>query len=142
MAGFLFNTGSYRLLAGTTVWTSSPIRFRLCPTAQGALNIDAANMSGLATLAHSSQQITPSSPVGPTQVDADDHVKFTSGNAVFTAANAAIGACNRLIMFHFITDDASSFPIAYCDITAVTPNGGDVTVTMDALGWFYMQQHA
>ena len=48
----------------------------------------------------------------------------------------------RFALIRFDTNDAGSVPLAYCDIAPVTPNGGDVTVTMDALGWFYLQQHA
>jgi hypothetical protein len=143
MAGFVFNRGGFELLGGSPgcIWTTAAIRFRLQPTAQGANNLDADVMTGLGST-EATATITPASKVGPTLDDAVDHVKFTSANAVFPNAALAIGACNRMLIFRFVTDDTDSIPIAYCDITPVTPNGGDVTVTMDALGWFYMQQHA
>jgi len=143
MAGFVFNRGGFELLGGSPgcIWTTAAIRFRLQPTAQGANDLDADVMTGLGST-EATATITPGSKAGPTLDDALDHVKFTSANAVFSGAALAIGACNRMLIFRFDTNDGASVPIAYCDITPVTPNGGDVTVTMDALGWFYMQQHA
>ena len=141
MAGFVFNEGSYGLQKGTIHWDADTIRARLVPTAAGALDIDADVMTGIGS-AEASATITMDTPVGPTKDDAADHVKYTSQDAVFPSAALAIGACNRMVIFKFVTNDGDSIPIAYCDIAAVTPNGGDVTVTMDALGWFYTQQHA
>ena len=141
MAGFVFNEGSYGLQKGTIHWDADTIRARLVPTAAGALDIDADVMTGIGS-AEASATITMDTPVGPTKDDAADHVKYTSQDAVFPSAALAIGACNRMVIFKFITNDGDSVPIAYCEIASVTPNGGDVTVTMDALGWFYTQQHA
>ena len=149
MAGFVFNRGGFELLGGSPgcVWTTAAIRFRLQPTAQGANNLDADVMTGLGST-EASATITPANKVGPTLDDAVDAVRYTSDNAVFPGAALAIGACNRMLIFRFDTNDGASVPIAYCDITPVTPNGGDVTVTVategDAGGtaWFYVQQHA
>ena len=141
MAGFVFNEGAYGLQKGTIHWDADTIKARLVTTAAGALDIDADVMTGIGS-AEATATITMDTPVGPTKDDAVDHVKYTSNDAVFTAAALAIGACNRMAIFKFVTNDADSIPIAYCDITEVTPNGGDVTVTCPALGWFYTQQHA
>ena len=141
MAGFVFNIGAFELLEGTTVWDTSVIKARLVPTADGAIDIDADVMTGIgSTQATASAAID--TPVGPTKDDAADHVKYTSNDQGFPAAALAIGACNRMVFYRFDTNDAGSVPIVYCDITPVTPNGGDITVTCPVLGWFYTQQHA
>ncbi len=141
MAGFVFNGGALRLLSGITDWDVDTIYARLVPTAAAALDIDADSMTGIGS-AEASATAVVANPVGPVPDTVNDHVAFTSDNQVFPAAAVAIGECNRIVFFHFGTNDADSAPIAYCDITPVTPNGGDLTVTMDALGWFYAQQHA
>lgn len=141
MAGFVFNRGSLRLLNGDTVWSTSPIWARLVPTAAAALDLDADVMTGIGS-AEASASAVVDTPVGPTLDDANDHIAFTSQDQVFPSAAVAIGECDRIVFYHKVTNDADSIPIAYCDITPVTPNGGDLTVTMDALGWFYAQQHA
>jgi len=42
-----------------------------------------------------------------------------------------------LVIYHFITDDAGSTPIAHIDLTTpVTPNGGDINITWNGSGIF------
>jgi hypothetical protein len=139
MAGFLFNQGAYQLQSAGISWTGATIKGRLVPTAQGVADIDADVMTGIGST-EASASVTLGTCVGPTLDDVEDNVKYSSANAVFTAAALAIGACNRMVIYKFITNDAASIPIACLDITAVTPNGGDVTVTCPALGWFFTQQ--
>ena len=142
MAGFLFNEGSYGLQKGTIHWDADTIKARLVPTAAGALDIDADVMTGIGS-AEATATITLDTPAGTTKDDAADHVKYTSSNdAVFPGAAAAIGACDRMVIFKFVTNDADSIPIAVCQITAITPADSTATVTMPTTGWFYTQQHA
>jgi hypothetical protein len=138
--GFLFNQGAFQLQAGTTVWTTSTIRARLVLSSAGVADIDADVMTGIGST-DASAFIAVTSPVGPTLDDVNDHVKYSSADLAFVSV-AAIGACNRVVFYRFVTNDADSVPIACVDITEVTPNTGNVTVTCPALGWWYTQQHA
>jgi hypothetical protein len=45
-----------------------------------------------------------------------------------------------MVFYRFDTNDAGSVPIACVEITEVTPNTGDITVTMPTNGWYYTQQ--
>ena len=145
MAGFLFNEGAYQLLSNGTNWGSDTIKARLVTTAAGVPDIDADVMTGIGST-EATATCTLGTKVGPTKSDANDHVTYSSANAVFTAAAGAIGACTRMVIFKFVTNDAASIPLACVDITSVTPNGGDVTVTCPTVEtvatWFYTQQHA
>lgn len=140
MAGFLFNEGAYQIVAGTTVWGTSTIRARLVTTAAGAPDVDADVMTGIGS-AEASATVAISDDQAATKSDARDRIEFTTtGNVTFTAAALAIGACSRMVFYRFATNDADSIPIACVEITEVTPNGGDVTVTQPANGWFYLDQ--
>jgi len=151
MAGFVFNEGSYGLQKGTIHYDSDTIMARLITSAtSAAVDIDADFMTGIGSRADQEPTsiTTMTTPVGPTKDDAADHVKYTSDNLVFTGAALTIGACDAIVIYKFVEggtptqDDAASIPIAKVMITEVTPNGGDITVTLPALGWFYTQQHA
>ena len=140
MAGFIFNEGAYQLLSGGTDWAGGDtIKARLITTAAGAPAVDADVMTGIGS-AEASATCTLGTLAGPTKDDVNDLVKYSSANAVFTDAALAIGACNRMAIFKFVTNDADSIPLACVEITEVTPNGGDVTVTCPANGWFYTDQ--
>ena len=138
MAGFLFNIGAQQLLDGTTVWSSATIRARLVLTASGAPDKDADVMTGIGST-DASAKVAVTGAAGPTKSDARDRIEYTSDNVAFVAV-AAIGACNRMVVYRFSTDDAASIPLACVEITEVTPNTGDITVTMPTNGWFYTQQ--
>lgn len=140
MAGFLFNQGAYQLqLKAGADWDTDTIKARLVTTAAGAPAVDADVMTGIGS-AQATATVTLGSCVGPTLDDPGDTVKYTSANAVFTAAAAAIGACNRMVIYKHTNDDSDSIPIACVEITEVTPNGGDITVTCPAAGWFFTDQ--
>ena len=144
MAGFLFNIGAEQLALGTTVWGTSTIRARLVLTSAGAPDKDADVMTGIGSaVATATTAITDDQP--PTKSDANDRISYsTTGNVTFSAAALGIGACDRMVFYRFVTNDADSIPIACVEIAEVTPNGGDVTVTQPTtnavLGWFYTQQ--
>jgi hypothetical protein len=136
MAGFLFNEGAHQLAVGTTVWGTSVIRARLVTTVAGAPNKDADVMTGIG----SAEAVQAAK-----KCDANDRISYpTTGNVTFTAAALAIGACDRMVFYRFATNDADSIPIACVEMTEVTPNGGDVTVTQPTTNgvaaWFYLQQ--
>jgi len=140
MAGFVFNIGAEQIVLGTTVWGTSTIKARLVLTASGAPDVDADVMTGIG-----SSQATATVAITDDQTavksDARDRIEFTTtGNVTFPSAALAIGACNRMVFYRFVTNDADSIPIACVEITEVTPNGGDITVTQPSNGWFYLDQ--
>lgn len=60
-------------------------------------------------------------------------VAFDAADPTFTAvAVSGTKTVGGLIFYKFVTNDAGSTPILYVDgFTAVTPNGGDLTVGID-----------
>jgi len=142
MAGFVFNIGAERFLTLATDWAvgspPSDIRARLVLTASGAPDKDADVMTGIGD-ADVSATTMVTGFVAPTRSDVRDRVEYVCDNVVFPAV-AAIGACNRMVFFHFLNNDADSIPLVCVEITEVTPNTGDITVTMPANGWFYTQE--
>jgi hypothetical protein len=140
MAGFIFNGGAYELLRKLGVdWETDTIKARLVPTADGAIDVDADVMTGIGST-QASATTTLGSCVGPTKDDGADIVKYSSATAVFASASPDIGACDRMVIFKFNTNDADSIPIAKVDITEIAPSGSDVTVPCPASGWFYTDQ--
>lgn len=135
MASFVFNRGALGLLAGTIVHASDTIKARLVLTSE-TLNRDSTVMTGIGL---SATDVTISGKTGPVEDTANDRIEFDCGDITFTAV--AVGAeVNRIVFYKFVTNDADSIPIAVNDITAVTPNGGDIIVSISADGTFYTQQ--
>jgi hypothetical protein len=142
MAGFVFNIGAEQFLRLSTDWgvgsPPSDIRARLILTASGAPDKDADVMTGIGSVDATATAVV-TGVVAPTKSDARDRVEYVADNVLFPTV-AAIGACNRMVFFRFVTNDADSVPLVCVEITEVTPNTGDITVTMPANGWFYTQQ--
>lgn len=145
MAGFLFNEGGYQL-AGSTNWVNDTIKARLITTAAGAPDVDADTMSGIGVDigTYPNCTCTLGTKVGPTKDDTYDVIKFSSADAVFTAAELGPGACSRMAIYkHVAGGDANCLPLACVEITSVTPNGGNITVTCPTspfTAWFYLDQ--
>lgn len=139
MAGYLFNLGAQELQDGSTVWASSTIRARLVPSAASAPDKDADVMTGIgSTDGTASVSVTGRS--APVRSDARDRVEYVSSELSFLGVPGSVGACNRVVFYRFNSSDAASVPICCVEITTVTPNGSDITVTMPTNGWFYSQQ--
>jgi hypothetical protein len=137
--GFLFNIGSQQFQDGTTVWASAAIRARLVTTAAGAPSKDADVMTGIGS-SDSACSVSVTGRTTPATSDARDRTEYSSNNVVFVTVPGTVGACNRMVFYRFVTNDADSIPLSCVDITEVTPGGGNVTVTMPTNGWFYTQQ--
>lgn len=74
-----------------------------------------------------------------TEDDANDRAKFSSANVTWTALATGVTITGALI-FKEITNDAASRPINWNDLASGLPtNGGDVTITCPANGWWYWQ---
>ncbi len=135
MAGFVFNEGAESLLDGSIDWAADTIKVRLVETTD-TLNRDDDVMTGLGI---TTDDITLGSKTGPTKDDATDRVVYSAANPTFTTV--PLGAeVDRMIIFKFVTNDADSIPIAVCDITPTTPNGGNIAITIGSPGLFYTQQ--
>jgi hypothetical protein len=145
MAGFLFNTGAFQL-TGSTNWGSDTINARLITTAAGAPSVDAATMSGIGVVigTYPNCTCTLGGKSGPTQDNTYDVIKYASSDALFTAAEIGAGACNRMAIYKYVAGgDANCLPLACVEITEVTPNGGNITVTCPTspfTAWFYLDQ--
>jgi hypothetical protein len=134
--GMVFNRGALGLLDGSIVWSSATIKARLSLTSESSISKDATVMTGLGLAA---TDVTLASKTGPTEDQSADRIKYSNGNFTFSAV-AAGAQVDKFILFKFVTNDAASIPIATVNITAITPNGGDINVTVDAAGLFYLQQ--
>jgi hypothetical protein len=137
MAGFLFNEGADSLLDGTINWASDTIRARpVLTSAEAAVNKDATVMTSIGVTGY---DVTLGSKTR-TKDDTTDRIVFDAADFAFVAVLGAVGEVNHFIVFKFVTNDAASIPIAKVAMTAITPNGGDINVTVSASGLFYTQQ--
>jgi hypothetical protein len=136
MAGFVFNEGAESLQDNSIVWGSDTIRVRpVLASAQAAIDKDATSMTSLGSTGY---DVTLASKTR-TKDTTNDRIVYDAADFVFPAV-AAIGAIDHFIVFKFVSNDAGSTPIAKVEMTSVTPNGGDVNVTISASGLFYTQQ--
>lgn len=135
MAGFVYNEAAESLLDGSIDYAADTIRVRPVLTSE-TLDKDATAMTGIGVTGYDQ---TLGSKTGPTKNDTTDRVVYDAANPTFPAV-AAGAEIDRIVIFKFVTDDAGSIPIAVNDITPITPNGGDIAVTISADGLFYTQQ--
>jgi hypothetical protein len=134
MAGNLFNAGADGLTGGTIAWTTDTIKGRLVASSVTP-NKDDASMTPYAGIG---ADVTLGSKAR-TKDNATDRIVYTAGNPSFTAVPTG-STVGWLLLFKFVTNDAGSTPIAACPLTATPTNGGDMNVTFDAAGAFYLQQ--
>jgi hypothetical protein len=134
--GMVYNRFALGLLDGSITWSSATIKARLSRTSESLTDKDVVVMTALGL---SATDLTLGTKTGPTEVQASDRVKYGCGNPTFTAV-AAGAEVDKMIVFKFITNDADSIPGVVVGITPITPNGGDIVVTVDAAGLFYLQE--
>lgn len=134
MAGFVFNEGAESLLDGTINWSIDTIRARLVLTSE-TLDKDSTAMTGIGVTGN---DVTLASKTR-TKDTTNDRIVYDCADFTFPSQTAG-AECDQVVIFKFVTNDAGSTPIAVMDITPVTPNGGDVNVTVSANGLFYTQQ--
>lgn len=135
MASFVFNRGALNAQNGGLGFTSNTIKARLVSTSE-TLSKDSTVMTGIGI---SGYDVTLSGKTGPTEDLANDRIGYDAIDITFTGVTIR-PEVNRVVFFKFVTSDADSVPICSCDITPVTPNNGDITVTLDTNGIFYSQQ--
>lgn len=134
--GMIYNRGALQLLNGTTTWTSATVKARLSRTSESLTDKDVLVMTGLGL---SATDVALASKTGPTEDQATDRIKYTCAGITFTAV-AAGAEVDKMIIYRFVTNDADSVPVAVVGITPITPNGGDIIVTIDAAGLLYLQE--
>jgi hypothetical protein len=138
MAGFVFNAGADGLQSGGSItWASDTIKVRpVTKASESAVDKDATSMTGIGTTGY---DVTLGSKT-KTKNNANDRIVYDSADFTFAAVAGAVGAVDHFIVFKYNTNDAGSTPIAKVAMTEITPNGGDIAVTVSADGLFYTQQ--
>jgi hypothetical protein len=134
MAGFVFNEAAESLLDGSINWGSDTIRVRPVATSE-SLDKDATAMTSIGVTGYDQTLGSKTR----TKDTTNDRIVYDAADPTFPSV-AAGAEVNRMVAFKFVTNDADSIPIAVVDITAITPNGGNIAVTIAATGLFYTQQ--
>ena len=141
MANAAYNEAKTELLKGTLDFDApDDIRVMLLETA----GFDADHATIAAVLAGAAVELTSTNysrqalaGEGVTQDDVNDRGEFDATDATFSSVSQA-GSENVVaaIVFKFITNDASSIPIAYIDTGGfpITANGSDIVITWNAEG--------
>lgn len=65
--------------------------------------------------------------------DANDRARFDAADIVWTSLGTG-ATIDAAILVKEITNDTASLPLIYFDLTATPTNGGDYTLSWDALG--------
>lgn len=134
MAGQVYVLGANGLLAGTIDFGSDTIKARLFLTS-ATPNVDSTSMTGLGVTGN---DVVLTSKTGPTLDYANDRNVYSCATITFPSQVAG-GEVDTIVVFKYVTNDADSIPLAYLPITAVTPNGGDLVITIPSDGLFYLQ---
>lgn len=135
MAGFVFDHGGNGILGGSIVWGTGTYKARLSRTSETPIAQDAAVMTGIGL---SATDVELGTLVGPTINHATHRNSFGAADAEFLAVSAG-AECDKIVIFKFGTNDADSIPIAVVAISAITPNGGDISVLFASGICFYLQ---
>ena len=141
MANAAYNKAKSELLKGTIdLDASDDIRVMLLETA----GFDADHATIAAVLAGAAAELTSTgysrqalANEAVTQDDANDRAEFDATDATFSSVSQASAEdVVAAIVFKFITNDASSIPIAYIDTGGfpITANGSDIVITWNAEG--------
>jgi hypothetical protein len=139
MASFVTNRGARDLTVGTTGvstidWNTDTIKARLVASSFTPTKDDT-SMTGYTAIGTDQTLTTPTF----TENTTDDRIVYDADNATWTAV-AGGSTVGWIAIFKFVTNDAGSTPIAIIDVTDTATNGGDISVTFDAAGIFYLQQ--
>ena len=138
MASFVYNRGARDLstpTSGTDIeWASDTIRARLVASSVTP-NKDDTSMTGYTAIG--TDQTLGSKTF--TEDTTNDRIVYDAENPVWTAV-AGGSTVGFVVIYKFVTNDASSTPICCIDVADTATNGGDITVTFDAAGIFYLQE--
>lgn len=135
MASVVYNRGKLLMLNGGVDFDTDDIRVLLV-TSTYAVNADHDFVSDI-TNELSGGNYVRKALAGEvvTLDDANDRAFFDATDPVWTALQAAAGTPAAMVVFKFVTNDADSPLLAYCELTAPpVPNGGDYTININAGG--------
>lgn len=121
--------------SGTAInWASDTIKARLVAS---SFTPDKDNTSMTGYTAIGTDQTLGSKTF--TEDTTNDRIVYDAADPTWTAvaSGSTVGWC---VVFKLVTNDAGSTPIAVIDLTDTPTNGGDITVTFNASGIFYLQQ--
>jgi hypothetical protein len=141
MASFVTNRGARDLTVGTTGvstidWNTDVIKARLVKST-ATVNKDDTTMTPYTIITGSTDQ-TLTSPTF-TEDTTNDRIVYDAADPTWTAVTAG-ETISHVAIFKFVTNDAGSTPICVIDVTDTATNGGDITLTFDSTGVFYLQQ--
>lgn len=138
MASFVTNRGARDLsveTGGTQIdWSADTIRARLVASSFTPTKDDT-SMTGYTAIG--TDQTLGSKTF--TEDTTNDRIVYDAADPTWTAV-AGGSTVGWVVVFKFVTNDAGSTPICVIDVTDTATNGGDITVTFDAAGIFYLQE--
>lgn len=138
MASFVYNQGALNLCGESTAinWEGDTIKARLTASSVTP-NKDDTSMTGYTAIG-TDQTLTIAA--GDRVADtANDRVKFDASDPTWTAV-AGGSTIGYVTIYKFVVNDAGSTPICSIDVADTATNGGDITVTFDSTGCFYLQE--
>jgi hypothetical protein len=74
-----------------------------------------------------------------TEDTTNDRIVYDAADPSWTAVVGG-STVGYVVVFKFVTNDAGSTPIACIDVTDTPTNGGNINLTFDTTGAFYLQQ--
>lgn len=136
MASFVYNDGANKLLGVATAitWASDTIKVRLVASSVTP-NKDDTSMTGYTAIG--TDQTLGSKT--QTKDTTNDRIVYDGADPTYTAV-AGGSTVGWVVVYKFVTNDAGSTPIAVLDVADTATNGGDITITFDATGIFYLQE--
>ena len=135
MADFVYNDAALKLQNGSINWGSDTIKARLVASSVTPDKDDTV-MTGYTAIGTDQ---TLGSKTGPTKDTANDRITYDAADPSWTAvaSGSTVGFC---VIYKFVTNDGDSIPIACLDLTDTPTNGGNMSVTLNAIGAFYTQE--
>jgi hypothetical protein len=136
MASFVYNQGALNIAGEATAidWEADTIKARLVASTVTP-NKDDTSMTGYTAIGTDQTLGTKTRAADTT----NDRVTFDAADPTWTAV-AGGSTVGWVVLYKFVVNDAGSTPIACIDVADTATNGGDITVTFDATGCFYLQE--
>lgn len=141
MSSFVYTPAKAKLLSGDLDFETHHIRVMLLMSNTTAgVQEDTATISGFTTLdeydgTNYARQALTAKVVN--QNNANNRGEFDADDVTWTALGAGARNCVAILVYHYVTNDEDSIPIAYIDNAPQFPfngNGGDVTIQWNANG--------
>jgi hypothetical protein len=131
MPNYIYNIAKQGLIAGTIAWGTGAggdvIKARLVASTYTP-NVDHTTMTDVgAGITGATDQTLASKANGVDNTG--DFAYLDAADPTFPAVTAGGTQAYAVVVYKFVTNDAGSTPIAYCQLASpITPNGGDITV--------------